>query len=225
MTAAVAASSSHDSCAVEDVLRSFLDRQDDGRGSSIAATVENALACTAMELSDEKHAQPMPAAEWSDTAVGNAGLSEVHLVKVGSITHPFLPVRSPFFDDDSSTDRLHARSVNNVEVTPTITAEIRTASADSSQGTTAKTRQRRRRRLRTVPQGDPDGQTVVDMMPQHVRDPTVPDGCETADHVVNEGHRCCLAWACKACKKRAAPADRRRAATLRERKRLHKVLG
>lgn len=38
------------------------------------------------------------------------------------------------------------------------------------------------------------------------------------------GHpRRCLAWACKACKKKIVTVDRRRAATLRERKRLRKV--
>ncbi|XP_014293995.1 myogenic factor 6 [Halyomorpha halys] len=33
----------------------------------------------------------------------------------------------------------------------------------------------------------------------------------------------CLAWACKTCKRRSASVDRRRAATLRERRRLRKV--
>jgi hypothetical protein len=33
----------------------------------------------------------------------------------------------------------------------------------------------------------------------------------------------CLTWACKACKKQSAPGERRRVATMRERKRLHKV--
>lgn len=33
----------------------------------------------------------------------------------------------------------------------------------------------------------------------------------------------CLAWACKACKQRSSVADRRRAATVRERRRLKKV--
>lgn len=37
------------------------------------------------------------------------------------------------------------------------------------------------------------------------------------------GEHCCLIWACKACKKKTAPADRRKAATLRERRRLCKV--
>lgn len=35
--------------------------------------------------------------------------------------------------------------------------------------------------------------------------------------------RACLAWACKACKKKSAAVDRRKAATLRERRRLRKV--
>lgn len=41
--------------------------------------------------------------------------------------------------------------------------------------------------------------------------------CET------NGPRKCLAWACKACKKKTVTIDRRKAATLRERRRLRKV--
>ncbi|XP_035281119.1 myogenic factor 6-like isoform X1 [Anguilla anguilla] len=33
----------------------------------------------------------------------------------------------------------------------------------------------------------------------------------------------CLAWACKTCKRKSAPTDRRKAATLRERRRLRKI--
>ncbi|KAL7882912.1 hypothetical protein SRHO_G00005700 [Serrasalmus rhombeus] len=36
-----------------------------------------------------------------------------------------------------------------------------------------------------------------------------------------EGH--CLIWACKTCKRKCAPSDRRKAATLRERRRLKKI--
>ncbi|XP_053622126.1 myoblast determination protein 1 homolog [Plodia interpunctella] len=51
------------------------------------------------------------------------------------------------------------------------------------------------------------------------------------DHVDKEDHvqhvlgpsRRCLAWACKACKRKTAAVDRRKAATLRERRRLRKV--
>lgn len=39
------------------------------------------------------------------------------------------------------------------------------------------------------------------------------------------GPRKCLAWACKACKKKTVAVDRRKAATLRERRRLRKVSG
>ncbi|EFA05645.1 transcription factor SUM-1 [Tribolium castaneum] len=39
----------------------------------------------------------------------------------------------------------------------------------------------------------------------------------------NCGPRKCLAWACKACKKKTVAIDRRKAATLRERRRLRKV--
>ncbi|XP_064628989.1 myogenic factor 5-like [Lineus longissimus] len=46
-------------------------------------------------------------------------------------------------------------------------------------------------------------------------------------HVVipgpNGATRSCLMWACKACKKKASPTDRRRAATMRERRRLEKI--
>lgn len=37
------------------------------------------------------------------------------------------------------------------------------------------------------------------------------------------GPRRCLLWACKACKKKTVTVDRRKAATLRERRRLRKV--
>jgi Myogenic Basic domain len=37
------------------------------------------------------------------------------------------------------------------------------------------------------------------------------------------GGNACLAWACKACKKKSVAVDRRKAATLRERRRLRKV--
>lgn len=41
-------------------------------------------------------------------------------------------------------------------------------------------------------------------------------------HVLGPSKRC-LAWACKACKRKTAAVDRRKAATLRERRRLRKV--
>lgn len=50
----------------------------------------------------------------------------------------------------------------------------------------------------------------------HILEPAN-DGC-----TVN-GPRKCLAWACKACKKKTVSIDRRKAATLRERRRLRKV--
>jgi len=219
MTAVVAASSSEGNYADEDVLRGLLAGPDDGYRSSVPVTIDNALVTAAAQLPEEKQEPSMPETEWSDTVAGNAG--QVSSLKVGTILNPFLLTRSPF-NDNYATDRLRPRSVDS-QVSPTTTAGVRTASADSSHGSTAKPRQRRRRRQRAAPQGDPDGQTEVDILSQHVRDPTVPDGCDTADHAGSESHRCCLVWACKACKKRAAPADRRRAATLRERKRLHKV--
>lgn len=48
--------------------------------------------------------------------------------------------------------------------------------------------------------------------PQHVR---VPGGLHQAGH--------CLLWACRACKRQSSRADRRRAATMRERRRLSRV--
>ncbi|KAJ2943407.1 hypothetical protein O0L34_g12215 [Tuta absoluta] len=41
-------------------------------------------------------------------------------------------------------------------------------------------------------------------------------------HVLGPSRRC-LAWACKACKRKTATVDRRKAATMRERRRLRKV--
>ncbi|XP_060808840.1 transcription factor SUM-1 [Amyelois transitella] len=51
------------------------------------------------------------------------------------------------------------------------------------------------------------------------------DSDEKEDHVqhVLGPSRRCLAWACKACKRKTAAVDRRKAATLRERRRLRKV--
>lgn len=55
---------------------------------------------------------------------------------------------------------------------------------------------------------------------------------ESIEHVPNphvsasnspHGPRSCLLWACKACKRKADTVDRRKAATLRERRRLRKV--
>lgn len=45
---------------------------------------------------------------------------------------------------------------------------------------------------------------------------------EHVQHVLGPSRRC-LAWACKACKRKTAAVDRRKAATLRERRRLRKV--
>ncbi|CAG9862211.1 unnamed protein product [Phyllotreta striolata] len=53
---------------------------------------------------------------------------------------------------------------------------------------------------------------------RHVLEPAGPHtGCSI------NGPRKCLAWACKACKKKTVAIDRRKAATLRERRRLRKV--
>ena len=50
---------------------------------------------------------------------------------------------------------------------------------------------------------------------------------EHIPHILAPGlhgpNRRCLLWACKACKKKTVAVDRRKAATMRERKRLHKV--
>uniref|UniRef100_A0A8C6XQP2 Myogenic factor n=1 Tax=Naja naja TaxID=35670 RepID=A0A8C6XQP2_NAJNA len=58
--------------------------------------------------------------------------------------------------------------------------------------------------------------------------PTEPPGASDGEEHVRAptGHSQagpCLLWACKACKKKASPGDRRKAATLRERRRLKKV--
>ncbi|KAK1136438.1 hypothetical protein K0M31_000990 [Melipona bicolor] len=49
------------------------------------------------------------------------------------------------------------------------------------------------------------------------------DTADTADTASTHGPRRCLLWACKACKKKTVTVDRRKAATLRERRRLRKV--
>lgn len=59
--------------------------------------------------------------------------------------------------------------------------------------------------------------STVDHFEQHVLEPI--------SHTVNgvQLKRPCLTWACKACKKKTVNVDRRKAATLRERRRLRKV--
>lgn len=53
----------------------------------------------------------------------------------------------------------------------------------------------------------------------HILEPqNVGNGCGSIN-----GPRKCLTWACKACKKKTVAIDRRKAATLRERRRLRKV--
>ena len=46
----------------------------------------------------------------------------------------------------------------------------------------------------------------------------------TQSHHQAQRHHQCLIWACKACKRKTVRVDRRHAATLRERKRLRKVI-
>lgn len=246
MTAIVGATSTESNDAVDDVIRGLLAGRDVGDGVTTAVTVQHAPRPATVKLPTGKHQPLMSEADWSDVVAGN-GILGVDLPKVGPISSQFLRTRSPF-DDNSVMDRLHPRSADievpldrlhpadievplerlqprsaDVEASVRTVAEVRTASADSSQRGTAKPRQRRRRRQRAAPEVVPDGPTEVDTLSQHVRDPTVADGCDRSDHRGHDSQRCCLMWACKACKKRAAPADRRRAATLRERKRLHKV--
>lgn len=58
----------------------------------------------------------------------------------------------------------------------------------------------------------PGGELAGSEEDEHVRAPGAPH---------QPGH--CLQWACKACKRKASTVDRRRAATMRERRRLKKV--
>lgn len=57
----------------------------------------------------------------------------------------------------------------------------------------------------------------VEQFEHHVLEPL----SHTADTFPSK--RPCLTWACKACKKKSVTVDRRKAATLRERRRLRKV--
>lgn len=59
--------------------------------------------------------------------------------------------------------------------------------------------------------------SAVDHFEQHILEPLT--------HSINglQTKRPCLTWACKACKKKSVAGDRRKAATLRERRRLRKV--
>lgn len=59
--------------------------------------------------------------------------------------------------------------------------------------------------------------STADHFEQHILEPI--------SHSMNglQTKRPCLTWACKACKKKSVAVDRRKAATLRERRRLRKV--
>ncbi|KAK3854242.1 hypothetical protein Pcinc_039263 [Petrolisthes cinctipes] len=55
-------------------------------------------------------------------------------------------------------------------------------------------------------------------------DPHEPHVLAPSTHVPGHAHaRTCLLWACKACKRKSVTVDRRKAATMRERRRLRKV--
>ncbi|XP_045116257.1 transcription factor SUM-1-like [Portunus trituberculatus] len=55
-------------------------------------------------------------------------------------------------------------------------------------------------------------------------DAHVPHVLAPSTHVAGHAHaRTCLLWACKACKRKSVTVDRRKAATMRERRRLRKV--
>ncbi|KAL0281604.1 UNVERIFIED_CONTAM: hypothetical protein PYX00_002540 [Menopon gallinae] len=75
---------------------------------------------------------------------------------------------------------------------------------------------------------DPDCSSVSDEE-QHIPHILVPEmyqgGTGIGHEIIGEHNatRKCLMWACKACKKKAVTVDRRKAATLRERRRLRKV--
>ncbi|KFM69238.1 Transcription factor SUM-1, partial [Stegodyphus mimosarum] len=63
--------------------------------------------------------------------------------------------------------------------------------------------------------------------PEDLRRPVVDSDDQHVPHVFAPGQhsqqRRCLLWACKACKRKSATVDRRKAATMRERRRLRKV--
>lgn len=67
-----------------------------------------------------------------------------------------------------------------------------------------------------------DERRTVDIQNGRENGGDVEDEEEHVQHVLGPSRRC-LAWACKACKKKTAAVDRRKAATLRERRRLRKV--
>uniref|UniRef100_A0A8C4J1W5 Myogenic factor n=1 Tax=Dromaius novaehollandiae TaxID=8790 RepID=A0A8C4J1W5_DRONO len=71
----------------------------------------------------------------------------------------------------------------------------------------------------------PEGDFAEDFEPREL--PAEPAGSEEEEHVrAPTGHHQaghCLMWACKACKRKSTTMDRRKAATMRERRRLKKV--
>ncbi|XP_074101143.1 myogenic-determination protein nautilus [Cotesia typhae] len=113
----------------------------------------------------------------------------------------------------------------------------RTRSADSSTSPESVSSGHYRPQFRYIPDSD-DASSVVSADASADPESASADGDETNEseqgiehvphpHVLDatspHGARRCLLWACKACKKKTVTVDRRRAATLRERRRLRKV--
>jgi myogenic factor 5 len=77
---------------------------------------------------------------------------------------------------------------------------------------------------------EPSCDSSSSIMSDPAHDDDLLDYESEADHVLapdsmhtHDNSPRCLTWACKACKKKTVAKDRRRAATLRERRRLRKV--
>ncbi|RLW06273.1 hypothetical protein DV515_00004544 [Chloebia gouldiae] len=78
------------------------------------------------------------------------------------------------------------------------------------------------------PEGDfPEDFEPRDLPPFSAHEPPEPACSEEEEHIrAPTGHHQaghCLMWACKACKRKSTTMDRRKAATMRERRRLKKV--
>ncbi|CAG5080965.1 Similar to nau: Myogenic-determination protein (Drosophila melanogaster) [Cotesia congregata] len=106
----------------------------------------------------------------------------------------YVPVRN----DDRNSHHTRTRSADNSDDASSVVSADASADPESASA-------------------DGDETNESEQGIEHVPHPHVLDA--TSPH----GARRCLLWACKACKKKTVTVDRRRAATLRERRRLRKV--
>uniref|UniRef100_A0A5K3FES9 BHLH domain-containing protein n=1 Tax=Mesocestoides corti TaxID=53468 RepID=A0A5K3FES9_MESCO len=116
-------------------------------------------------------------------------------------------------------------------------AEVRRIGADSRKKARTQQQQSKKAEISSH-NAEKDAKTVLDALGEHsplsMGDDSGDESSSSGDdeqgignkeeHIIAPGsHGQCLLWACKACKKKTMQVDRRKAATMRERRRLRKV--